>query len=852
MIFKNHLPASPTPRHATTPSPKPRHTATPSPTLGSTPRHTAKPSPQTPQTPPANASLATALLLAATLAATLAACQSNAPSQADAEQDGFSDLNDNCPLVANPDQADLDIDGVGNVCDIDIDGDNLIEIRTIEDFAGIALRLDGRAKVSLNSILDEVSTTTGCGRTGDACRGYELVNDIDLSSLYAQGTAGHSRSLGNCGLDLDCLTQDDNQPFSAILEGNGHTISNLRVRHFTQTAAFIGHLAADAQIRNVVFDNVDIIQSGVVSDGRPAPRPQTISNCTSVDIDDDSFPACAAAVVAWNEGGVHNVVVTSGTVQGTYAVGGLVSINRGTVSNSIARLSVNGVAHVGGVIGLNANGAQAIQLVSDAVVTGSSETGGLTGVNAGLLAGGLFAGQVHTPTPHTLQAVGASLATSTAGVPQRNIGALIGRSEPAATNTVIAYDVDVVSRHFGLGSDDTNGDGYQGEAELNQLPGHSFSAALPQSNPFAAARYLSAVSASGATIADTLLYCDTNGDGQINPSEKVASNLAFVVQSQYPVLGCATPPAMKAAQIASAAELDSDSDGIVNANDNCPLQANPRQDDDDADATGNACDAFAQQAGESVDSDGDGTGDNADTDDDNDGIADTDDAHPFDHDNDGISDNRDADDDNDGVADTLDIFPLNTAENTDFDNDGFGNSADPDDDNDGVIDTLDAFPLDACATTDTDADTRPDNLVPGCFSDKIIDTDDDNDGIADTRDAFPRDACATNDTDDDGQPDEIISDCTTTLIADTDDDNDNVADTDDAYPLDACASANTDGDAQPDDIVQSCTPTLIADTDDDGDGTPDTTDAFPKDKCATADTDDDNIPDSITPGCLTT
>ena len=60
------------------------------------------------------------------------------PDQADLDQDGIGDMcdtdkdgdgvldtSDNCPNLANPDQADLDKDGVGDMCDWDADGDGI-------------------------------------------------------------------------------------------------------------------------------------------------------------------------------------------------------------------------------------------------------------------------------------------------------------------------------------------------------------------------------------------------------------------------------------------------------------------------------------------------------------------------------------------------------------------------------------------------------------------------------------------------------------------------------------------------------------------------------------------------------
>lgn len=51
-------------------------------------------------------------------------CEGYSPGT-DTDGDGVDDASDNCPSVANPDQADQDGDGIGDACDLDADNDGL-------------------------------------------------------------------------------------------------------------------------------------------------------------------------------------------------------------------------------------------------------------------------------------------------------------------------------------------------------------------------------------------------------------------------------------------------------------------------------------------------------------------------------------------------------------------------------------------------------------------------------------------------------------------------------------------------------------------------------------------------------
>jgi len=70
-------------------------------------------------------------ILAYMLACCVALLWNALPAEAyasDSDGDTIIDSEDNCPLVYNPDQADLDGDGVGDACDPDRDGDGVVNV----------------------------------------------------------------------------------------------------------------------------------------------------------------------------------------------------------------------------------------------------------------------------------------------------------------------------------------------------------------------------------------------------------------------------------------------------------------------------------------------------------------------------------------------------------------------------------------------------------------------------------------------------------------------------------------------------------------------------------------------------
>lgn len=92
----------------------------------------------------------------------------------DSDSDGVSDGADNCPLVANADQADADADGLGEVCDADDDNDTISDL---VDNCPLAANVD-QADFDADGVGDVCDSLTGPATSKDQCKngGWKLFN----------------------------------------------------------------------------------------------------------------------------------------------------------------------------------------------------------------------------------------------------------------------------------------------------------------------------------------------------------------------------------------------------------------------------------------------------------------------------------------------------------------------------------------------------------------------------------------------------------------------------------------------------------------------------------------------------
>ena len=355
---------------------------------------------------------------------------------------------------------------------------------------------------------------------------------------------------------------------------------------------------------------------------------------------------------------------------------------------------------------------------------------------------------------------------------------------------------------------------------------------------------------------DPASFSDLDGDGFGDTVDKFVNNSTESADTDNDGLG-------------NNLDKDDDNDGILDSNEYLlgtnPLVADTYNFtspfiDSDLDGVVDADDAFPTDPDETIDTDGDGLGNNTDDDDDNDGVPDigetgvsglgtdplnpdTDgdgandfidtrplDPHPNDGDLDGLVDDADPDDDNDGVLDGEDAFPFNPLEWKDTDGDGTGDNSDTDIDNDGVLNGADAFPFNTNESLDTDADGIGNNA----------DTDDDGDSVGDQRELLNGTNPLNPDSDGDGAIDTDISGVNTdesTVILDLFPLNPNeTSDSDGDCPhFNLPTSGDGCGDNSDTDVV------VVAIVDTDGDGVSDTDDAFPNDPNESVDSDGDGI-----------
>ena len=138
---------------------------------------------------------------------------------ADTDSDGVQDATDNCPTVANSNQADWNFDGIGNVCQ-DFDSDGLLDAN--DNCPGVSnanqANMDGDA---LGDACDPDKDGDGVNNDADNCLSVSNASQTNTdAALEAGGAAIAGDSLGDA-----CDDDDDNDSWPDSTESYLTTVT---------------------------------------------------------------------------------------------------------------------------------------------------------------------------------------------------------------------------------------------------------------------------------------------------------------------------------------------------------------------------------------------------------------------------------------------------------------------------------------------------------------------------------------------------------------------------------------------------------------------------------------------------
>ena len=310
--------------------------------------------------------------------------------------------------------------------DYDTDDDGLIEVDSLVKLNAIRYDLDGdgaQGSVSgpdwanYTAAFSDAMSGMGCPVAG--CTGYELTADLDFDANGDGDGSDMGDHYHNGGVGWMPIGEDGTlapPAFTAIFDGNGHTISNLFIDLNTSTRAGGGFVGLFGESRGTIR-NVGLVNPSV-------------TNTRAGD-----FWSRAGALVARNNGATAtvsnsyvrggSVTLSQSTATGSYGIAGcLVGYSSGTIRDSWASCAVSAtgtnpdsetapsIVYAGGLAGQSAfviNGSYATGTVTSSG-TVDSDIGGLTAWADGSITSSWASGDVTS--------------TNTGGEPQ--IGGLVG------------------------------------------------------------------------------------------------------------------------------------------------------------------------------------------------------------------------------------------------------------------------------------------------------------------------------------------------------------------------------------------------------------------------------------------
>ena len=259
------------------------------------------------------------------------------------------------------------------------------------------------------------SFAAGLSGNGSAESPYLIATEADLIAFRDKVNGGETSASARLTSDIQLTGNwtaigSQDAPFTGTFDGDGHSINNFMTAYYDPMAALFGH--SSGTIRDLTVDTgYNYLFGGDYAAGICAINRGTIQNCTSkgyiYGYTDRAFVGGIASVNFGTISGCSNTAFVGGAGADSCA-GGIVGVsaagqitnctNTGSISASDAYKQQTEIC-AGGIVGLNYKSTVDCSTNTGSIFSDSATgyTGGVAGLNNGIVSNSLNAGSLSSP-----------------------------------------------------------------------------------------------------------------------------------------------------------------------------------------------------------------------------------------------------------------------------------------------------------------------------------------------------------------------------------------------------------------------------------------------------------------------
>ncbi len=239
------------------------------------------------------------------------------------------------------------------------------------------------------------------GGTGEPNDPYQIATAEDLMLLGETPEDYDKHFILTADIDLDpnlprrkvfergVIAAYPARSFEGVFDGNSHTISHLTIRGMenpedNENLGLFGNLMALAQVKNIGLLDICVTVSNrsgytLYIGGLVAQNEGLVVDSYSCGLVSGSHACLTGGLVGVNRGTVTRCSSAASVNSDDQYAGGLVGLNGGVVNHSYSTGTVSGRGYVGGLVGHSLG--NIVNCYSSASVSGTSSVGGLVGYN---------------------------------------------------------------------------------------------------------------------------------------------------------------------------------------------------------------------------------------------------------------------------------------------------------------------------------------------------------------------------------------------------------------------------------------------------------------------------------------